>query len=102
MDEQLTGKDYMVSDKLTLPDITLPVFLYRLITIRLAISLPAQVQAWSERLEQLPAYQKWVMSDFSGLKGQWGTDSKNNNISRPENFNFTRSVIIFQPPIPYV
>lgn len=70
LDEQLTGKDYLLGEKLTLADISVSVFLHRLINIGLDISLPARVQTWFLRLKQLPAYRQWVLSDFSSLKGR--------------------------------
>lgn len=70
VNEQLEGNDYLLGKKLTLADITVSVFLHRLINIGLDVSLPVRVQSWYQRLGQLPAYRQWVLSDFSGLKGR--------------------------------
>ena len=70
LDEQLQGQQYLVGEKLTLADITCGVFIYRLVEIELGVTLPVRVSNWYERLQNLHGYRKWVMSDFSELKGR--------------------------------
>ncbi len=70
LDGQLQGKSYVVSENLSLADICNGVFIYRLVEIDLDIRLPGQVEAWYGRLKSLSGYQKWVMSDFTELKGR--------------------------------
>ncbi len=70
LEDQLADKDYLIDNRLTLADITVAVFLYRLVNIDLNISLPSRVQDWYQRLEQSAGFRQWVMSDFSVLKGR--------------------------------
>lgn len=70
LDEQLKDKEYLMGDRLTLADIATGVFIYRLVQIGLDIKLPKHVARWFQRLKNLPGYQKWVMRDFSELKGR--------------------------------
>jgi len=46
------------------------VFIYRLVEIDLHVELPKNAAQWYERLKKLTGYQRWVMSDFSSLKGR--------------------------------
>lgn len=70
VDDRLTERDYLLGDRLTLADISVSIFLYRLTNIGLDINLPNRVQTWYQLLEQRPAYRQWVLSDFSSLKGR--------------------------------
>lgn len=70
LEHQLNDQQYLLGDHLSLADITTGVFLYRLVEIDLNIKLPNQVAGWYRRLQSSKAYQRWVMSDFSSLKGR--------------------------------
>ncbi|MEM7257492.1 MAG: glutathione S-transferase family protein, partial [Pseudomonadota bacterium] len=67
---QLSDQDFLLGDLPTLADIATGVFLYRLATIALPVVFPPTVACWYERLTQRRGYRRWVMSDFSELKGR--------------------------------
>ena len=70
IDDQLNAQKYLAGNKLSLADISAGVFIFRLTEIDLDISLPKNVESWYNRLKRSKGYQKWVMSDFSSLKGR--------------------------------
>ena len=70
LEEQLTKGNYLITNHLSLADISTGVFIYRLVNIDLNIILPAQVQNWYAKLQQQAGFQRWAMSDFSSLKGR--------------------------------
>ncbi len=70
LDHQLAGSRYLTADHLSLADIAIGVFLYRLAEIDLETRMPQRVRSWYERLQTSPGYRKWVMSDFSELEGR--------------------------------
>lgn len=70
LDHQLTKAKYLAGDRLTLADMPSGAVLYRLTELGLDIFLPPQVAAWYEEFQQRSGYQKWIMSDFSELKGR--------------------------------
>lgn len=70
LEHQLGDQAYLLGDQLTLADICTGAILYRLTTQGLKVELPPAVQGWYERLQQRPGYQRWVMSDYSELKGR--------------------------------
>ena len=70
LDTQLENHAYLLGDQLSLADVCNGVFLYRLVEIDLTIELPERVAAWYERLKMRPAFQRWVMRDFSELRGR--------------------------------
>lgn len=70
LDEQINHQQYLLGNNLSLADVATGVFLYRLVEIDLNIKLPRQVADWYSRLQLSPGYSRWVMSDFSGLKGR--------------------------------
>jgi glutathione S-transferase len=70
LDEQLASRKFLAGERLSLADISVGVFIYRLVEIDLKIVLPRNVENWYKCLRQSTAYQQWVMSDFSSLKGR--------------------------------
>lgn len=70
LDRQLGDQAYLLGDQLSLADICNGVFLYRLVEIDLTVELPERVAVWYERLKVRPAFQLWVMRDFSELQGR--------------------------------
>lgn len=70
IDEQLDEKDFLLGDNPSLADIAVGVFIYRLDNIGLDIELSSNLRAWFHRLGRSKAYRRWVMSDFSSLKGR--------------------------------
>ena len=70
LDRQLQDKNYLLGGRLSLADICTGVFIYRMANVGLEIPLPGNLSNWYARLQQRSAYSKWVMSDFSSLKGR--------------------------------
>jgi len=70
IDDQLSAQKYLASNRISLADIAAGVFIFRLIEIDLGIQLPKNVEGWYSRLKSSKGYQRWVMSDFSSLKGR--------------------------------
>lgn len=70
IESQLQETDYLTGPSISLADITVGAVLYRLTTQGLAITLPVQTQRWFKKLSSRPAYNKWIMSDYSELKGR--------------------------------
>jgi glutathione S-transferase len=70
IDDQLIDKKYLADNRISLADISAGVFIFRLVEIDLDIGLPKNVENWYSRLKQSKGYQRWVMSDFSSLKGR--------------------------------
>lgn len=70
IDAQLSSQKYLAGQHISLADICVSVFIYRLVEIGLDIQLPENVNNWYDSLKLLPGYQRWVMSDFSSLKGR--------------------------------
>jgi len=70
LDDQLKQKVFILGDNLSLADISIGIFIYRLVEVGLNIELPYYVACWYDNLKNLAAYQKWVMSDFVELKAR--------------------------------
>jgi glutathione S-transferase len=70
LDRQLSGTQYLAGDDLTLADIPTGAVLYRLTEQGVNVTLPEFVAGWYKNLQLRRGYQKWVMSDFSELKGR--------------------------------
>ena len=70
IDNQLETRKYLAGDKFSLADICAGVFIFRLTEIDLNVSLPKNVESWFKHLKQSNGYHRWVMSDFSSLKGR--------------------------------
>lgn len=70
LDDELGDHEFIIGSSLTLADIVTGVYLFRLANIDLDIPFPSNLARWFERLSERPAYQRWVMSDFSELKGR--------------------------------
>jgi len=67
---ELSENKFILGSDITLADVVTGVFIHRLYVLDLKISFPDNVQNWYARLTQRKAYQKWVMSDFTELKGR--------------------------------
>jgi len=72
LSNQLANQHYVVGNHPSVADVATGVFLHRLNAIDLAISMPDNINQWYERLSERPGYRRWVMSDFSELKGRVG------------------------------
>ena len=70
LDEVLKKSNFLTGSTITLGDICAGSIIYRLISQGLYIELPSNVLKWYEALNNRPGYKKWIMSDFSELKGR--------------------------------
>ena len=70
IDKQLRNTSYISGADISLSDIALGVFIYRLQDIGLDIELPSNVSRWYTNLKKRSGFSKWVMSDFTELKGR--------------------------------
>lgn len=72
LSRQIAEKPYLTGELPTIADVTTGVFLFRLRAIDLDIAFPANVEKWYCRLTARRGYRRWVMSDFSELRGRTG------------------------------
>lgn len=72
IEKQLTQTEYLAGENLSLADIVVGAVIYRLTSQGLTVKLPDLVYSWYEKINKRPGYIKWVMSDFSELKGREG------------------------------
>ena len=70
LDRQLSNRDYMLGDALTLADIPIGTHLYRYFNIDIDRPHIPNVEAWYRRLETRPAYRQHVMVPFQELYGR--------------------------------
>ena len=70
VNHQLSTLTFLAGNSITLADIAVGAILYRLTEQGLEVPLPEHVNNWYQTLKQRRGYQKWVMSDFSELKGR--------------------------------
>lgn len=70
LDKALSDRRFLLGDNLTLADIPAGAVIYRLTEQGINVTLPQCVARWYETLQQRRGYQKWVMSDFTALKGR--------------------------------
>ena len=70
LDKQLEKNRYVSGVNISLSDITLGVFIYRLQDIGLEIPLGPNISRWYAQLRTRKAFCTWVLSDFSQLKGR--------------------------------
>lgn len=70
LDRQLSGRDFIAGDRLSVGDISCAVCLYRYFNMGLEVERPAQVDAWYRRLAEREAYRSTVMQAFDELRGR--------------------------------
>ncbi|WP_252371815.1 glutathione S-transferase C-terminal domain-containing protein [Pseudoalteromonas sp. S558] len=70
IEQQLIDSDYLIGESISLADIVVGAVIYRLISQGLDIQLPKEVNRWYGIINQRTGYIKWIMSDFSELKGR--------------------------------
>ncbi len=70
IDAQLSNNECLVGSAISLADIVVGAVIYRLVSQGLQVDLPSNVDRWFEVLKKRPGYSKWIMSDFSELKGR--------------------------------
>jgi glutathione S-transferase len=70
LDEALSGRAFLLGERLSLADIPAATSLYRYFELDLHRPALPQVEAWYERLTGRPAYQRNVMLPFDELRGK--------------------------------
>ena len=70
LDEVLDNNKYLAGENLSLADISVGVFMYRLLNIGLDIHLTKNTDRWYKLLMNSNGYKIWVMSDFTELAGR--------------------------------
>ncbi|NQZ30824.1 MAG: glutathione S-transferase family protein [Oceanospirillaceae bacterium] len=70
LNEVLSKSEYLTGQSITLGDICVGSVIYRLISQGLTVELPFNVAQWYETLKSRDGYKKWIMSDYSELKGR--------------------------------
>jgi glutathione S-transferase len=70
IEQSLAESEFLVKNSISLADISVGVYIYRLVEIDLGITLPSNTASWYQKLISRPGYKKWVMSDFTELKGR--------------------------------
>lgn len=78
LDEQLSGRDYICGDALTMADIVIGAMAYRYFTLPVERPELANMQAWYERLTERPAYQKHVMIEYGSNLDEWNEHEQAN------------------------
>lgn len=68
--QQLDNHSFLLGNTLCVADIATGVFLHRLHAIDLTIKMPENVRRWYNHLSARDGYRRWVMSDFTELKGR--------------------------------
>ena len=70
LDKALDRKDFLCGSQISLADISIGVFMYRLVEMGLGVKLPKNTSRWYDKMAESKGYRKWVMSDFSELAGR--------------------------------
>ena len=70
LDQVLSNHDFLTGDYFTTADMPAGTTLYRYYNMDVPTPEMPHLKAWFDRLTQRPGYQKWVMQDFSELKGK--------------------------------
>jgi glutathione S-transferase len=68
LDEQLSGRAYILGDQLTMADIGVGILMYRYFSLDIERPALPNVRAWHQRLQGRPAYTANAMVDYSSLK----------------------------------
>lgn len=67
---QLEKRSFLSGEQFSIADITCGAILYRLRNMGLEVELPPRVQEWYQLIKKRPGYKKWIVKDFSELKGR--------------------------------
>lgn len=78
LDDQLTGRDYICGQSLTMGDIVIGAMMYRYMTLDIARPRLDNLQAWYQRLTERPAYQHHVMLEYGINVAEWDAHEKAN------------------------
>ena len=71
LDVQLSGRDYICGDALTMADIVIGAMAYRYMTLAIERPVLANMDAWYARLANRPSYQKHVMIEYGSNLDEW-------------------------------
>jgi glutathione S-transferase len=78
LDDQLSGRDYICGDHLTMADIVIGAMAYRYMTLPIERPALANMDAWYTRLANRPAYQKHVMIEYGSNLEEWNAHEQAN------------------------
>jgi len=78
LDKQLVRRDYICGKELTIADITIGAMMFRYMTLPIERPSLKNMQAWYQRLEQRPAFQKHVMIEYGSNVDEWNTHEQAN------------------------
>jgi glutathione S-transferase len=67
LNRQLTGRNFIMGDQITIADIAIGVLMYRYFNLAIPRPPLANVEVWYKRLTQRPAYEAHVMVDFKPM-----------------------------------
>ena len=67
LNRQLTGRNFILGDQITMADIAVGVLMYRYYNLAIPHPPLANVEVWYKRLTQRPAYEAHVMVDFKPM-----------------------------------
>jgi glutathione S-transferase len=78
LDAQLSGRQFICGDTLTMADIVIGAMMYRYMTLPIERPDLPQLQAWYERLTARPAYAKHVMLEYGSNVEEWDVHERAN------------------------
>jgi glutathione S-transferase len=78
LDGQLSGRDYICGDALTMADIVIGAMVYRYMTLPIERPALENMDAWYIRLTERPAYQKHVMIEYGSNVDEWNDHEQAN------------------------
>ena len=67
LNRQLTGRNFILGDQITMADIAVGVLMYRYFNLAIPRPPLANVEVWYKQLTQRPAYEAHVMIDFKPM-----------------------------------
>ena len=68
LNQQLTGRSFIVGKQLTIADVAVGTLMYRYYTLGIVRPSLPNVEAWYLRLQQRPAYRQHVMIEYETMK----------------------------------
>ncbi len=78
LDKQLSGKDYICGNDLTMADIAIGVMMFRYMTLPIERATLPALEAWYRRLCDRPAYRKHVMIEYGRNVDEWNAHEQAN------------------------
>lgn len=71
LDAQLSGRDYVAGDNLTMADIPFGPMIHRYLNLEIARPALPNIEAWYGRVSQRPAFREHVMLPFGRNPAEW-------------------------------